>query len=136
MLSTTAFALGQSANFIFLINSWTQGKINSEENVVQADINRAGFYALILKDDIKVIFNGSFSCGIGSSCSGKWTISALDSIINFNYSRQYNYLKHIDSDNNQSEVYKIALLNEKSLLLTQMSDSSKNILVFLKATKK
>ena len=82
----TVLSFGQSSIELgLLIKSWTQGKIDQNGNVIQADINRGGWYQLNIRPDKTVIFGGTFTCGFGLERHGKWRINNEDTTMTFSF---------------------------------------------------
>jgi hypothetical protein len=119
-----------------LINSWTQGKIDQNGKVVQADIKRGGWYKLSINSDTTVIFNGSLNCGFGSESQGKWALNGIDSTVAFAFSKIKGYgNKPGTTDTNFTEIYKINKLTADELILTRTVDGKAITMPFIKTNK-
>ncbi len=131
---TTILAFGQSSvDFGQLINSWTQGKIDKNGKVIQADINRGGWYQLNINSDTTVIFGAPFTCGFGHERHGKWTLNKMDTTATFTFSKSVGYMNSQGTTNiNEMEIYKIQKLTADELILTQTVDRKERIMPFVK----
>jgi hypothetical protein len=121
-ISITIFSSEQSkVNFKNLTNSWTQGKIESNGNVIKANASRGGWYNLKIKKDNSVIFSDPFNCGIGHEHQGNWTINKLDKTVTFIFTKQVGYVNSPgNSEINETEIYKIEKLTKTELILTKV----------------
>jgi hypothetical protein len=122
LLINTLVVLGQS-NFDFdqITNNWTEGKIDSNGKVVQADINRGGWSSLDIKADQTVIFSGPYLCGSGSARKGKWVLIMNDSTIKFIFNESVPYVStHGTQEINETEIYKIEKVSKNELILNNL----------------
>ena len=128
------FAFGQSSiDYQLITNSWTEGKINSEGVVIQADINRGGWYRLNINSGGTVIFGDPFSCGFGSERQGKWTLKETDSTLSFTFSKRVGYMNSPGATEiKETEIYKIIKLTTDELILMQLVNGNKQMLPFIK----
>ncbi|MCX6303893.1 MAG: hypothetical protein NT040_02905 [Bacteroidetes bacterium] len=134
---TTTLAFGQnSVDFGQLIKSWTQGKIDQNGKVIQADINRGGWYQLNINPDSTVIFGDPFTCGFGHERYGIWTLNRVDTTVTFSFSKRVGYMNSPGTvDIKEIEVYKIKKLNTGELILTRTVDGEEMTMPFV-VTKK
>jgi len=130
-------AFGQSnVDFEQIIKSWTQGKLDHDGNVIQADVNRGGWYQLNINSDSSAIFGDPFNCGFGHERYGIWDLNKMDSIITFLFTKRKGYMNAPSSaDINESEIYKIKKLTTDVLILEQTTGTNVKTLAFLKTQK-
>ena len=129
------FSFGQSTiNPKQLINKWIQGKIDSDGTVVQADINRGGWYYLDIHSDTSVVFGDPFTCGFGYERFGKWTFNKTDTTVTFFFRKKARYLHNPDTVNiNEKKIYKIEKIISSELILKQTDNVNETIFPFIKA---
>ena len=134
---TTSLAFGQkSVDFGQLINSWTQGKIDQNGKVIQADINRGGWYQLNINPDTTVIFGDPFTCGFGHERHGKWTLKDVDTTVTFSFSKRVGYMNSPGTANiNEIEIYKIKTLTADEIVLTRTVDGKERTMPFVRTKK-
>ncbi len=134
LLTTTVQASGQSSiDFGQFINSWTQGKIDQNGNVIKAGKSRGGSYQLNINSDSRVIFRDPFTCGFGQERNGKWTLNKMDTTVTFIFSKSVGYINSpMTSNINETEIYKIKKLTSDELILKKLSDGIERIVPFIK----
>jgi hypothetical protein len=137
LLTPTVLAFGQnSVDFDQLIKSWTEGKIDQNGKVIQADINKGGWYQLNINSDKTVIFGDPFTCGFGHERYGKWTLNNVDTIVTFIFSKSVGYMNSPGTENiNEIEIYKISKLTEDELVLQRTVDGKQRTMPFVKTKK-
>ncbi|MBP9197598.1 MAG: hypothetical protein KBF35_08020 [Saprospiraceae bacterium] len=137
LLSISNIAFGQSTfDLEGIINDWTEGKIGSNDSVIKADVNRGGWYHLVINSDKKVEFIGPFECGFGSKRLGTWAVNKSDTTITFFFTKRLGYMNKPDIvDINDTETYKIKLLTTDKLILTQIVGQRKKTWPFLRTEK-
>jgi hypothetical protein len=120
---------GQSNfKYKYLINSWTQGKLDKSEKVIKADVNRGGWYSLILNKDLTTTFGDPVSCGFGSERQGNYSINKKEKTITFAFTKKVGYVSAPGTtDINETEVYKILRLKKEELILEKIDQSKKFI---------
>lgn len=113
------------------VNSWTQGKKDASGNIVKADASRAGWYMLKLNADSTLVFNDPFSCGFGFEKHGRWQ-QQNDSIIRFLYNSKVGYMNNKGTIAiNETEIYKIVLMEKEALILEQQAVETPRTLIFI-----
>lgn len=137
LITATLLAFGQgSIDFQNFINSWTQGKIEPNGKVIQADVNRGGWYELIINSDATVILRDPLACGFGHERQGKWIFNKIDTAIVFTFSKRIGYMNSPGTDNiNEMEIYKIEKLTMDELILTGMIAGEEKTMYFIKTKK-
>jgi len=137
LISTTVLAFGQgSVDFGQIIRSWTQGKIGQNGIVVQADINKGGWYQLNISPDTTVIFRDPDWCGFGYERHGKWSLNQADSTVRFSFSKKVGYLASPGTtDINETESYKIKKLAADELILERKVDGKERKMAFIRTSK-
>lgn len=130
-ISHTTIVFSQSSEKFYEIkNSWTQGKLEENGSVVQADFNLGGWYRLIVNSNDSVEFKSPFSCGFGFIKYGKWYLNQEDSIITLNFTRKEGYMNNPEKENiNETEVFQITKLSSNELVLSEKSTQKKLIFI-------
>ena len=138
LIITTVLAFGQnSIDFRLLFECWTEGEINQNGNVIQADINRGGWKSLHINPDTTVIFDGSFDCGFGHKRYGIWTLNTVDTTVTFSFTKKVGYENSPRTAYiNETETYKIEKLTTDELILTQILDGKELKMPFIKTEKR
>ena len=135
LITTTVLAFGQSSiDYGQLIKSWTQGKINQNGKVIQADIQRGGWYQLKINKDSTVAFSASDNCGFGEGKrEGTWKLNQNDTSITFLFSKHIGYMAYPGTTYiKESEIYKIKKLNAEELILVRTLNKNERIMPFIK----
>ena len=134
LFTTTVPAFGQNGvDFGQLVKSWTQGKIDQIGKVIQADINRGGWYQLNINPDTTVILGDPFTCGFGHERHGIWTLNRVDTTVTFLFSKRVGYMNSPGTiDIKETEVYNIKKLNAGELLLTRTVDGKEMTMPYLR----
>jgi len=134
LFSTMVFTFGQSiVDFEQIINSWTQGKIDHHGKVIQADINRGGWYQLEINKDSTVAFSAPDDCGFGEGKrEGSWKLNQNDTSVTFSFSKHIGYMAYPGTIYiNETETYKIKKLNAAELILLQTLNKKERIMPFV-----
>ncbi|MEI7661476.1 MAG: hypothetical protein WCK34_04735 [Bacteroidota bacterium] len=134
LFPTSVLVLGQSnVDFGELIKRWTQGKIDLYGKVIQADINRGGWYQLNINPDTTVVFKDPFTCGFGHERLGKWKFNNLDTTVTFTFSKSVGYINSPGTaDINDRETYKIKKLTAGELILTGVVKGKERTMPFVR----
>jgi hypothetical protein len=137
LFTTTVLASGQkSVDFSQLIKSWTQGKIDPNGKVIQADITRGGWYQLNINTDKTVIFGDPFTCGFGHERHGKWTLNMVDTTVTFSFSKRVGYMNSPGTAYiHETEIYKIEKLTAEELILTLTVDGQERTMPYVRTKK-
>ena len=137
LVITTALTFGQkNVDFRLLYNSWTEGKIDQNGKVIQADIKRSGWRFLDINSDTTVVFKGSFDCGFGHERHGMWTLNTVDTTVTFSFTKKVSYENTPKTAYiNEKETYKIEKVTADELILTRIIDGKEWKTPFIKTEK-
>ncbi len=122
-------ANGQSNfKYKYLINNWTQGKTDKNDKVIKADVNRGGWYSLILNKDMTATFGDPVSCGFGHERQGTYSVNKKDKTLTFVFTKRVGYVSAPGTTEiNETEVYKILKLKKEELIIEKVDQSKKFI---------
>ncbi|PBQ33726.1 hypothetical protein CNR22_18720 [Sphingobacteriaceae bacterium] len=132
-LATTALAFAQnSLDYGHLITTWTQGKIDPNGTVIQADASRGGSYQLTLNQDASASFANPFTCGSGYERQGSWNLNEKDGTLTLTFSKRVGYMNAPGTAAiNKIENYKIMKLTSSELILVLTHNGTDKILPFI-----
>lgn len=129
-----SFMNGQTPDFEFLSNEWTEGQIDSSGNAVKGEIRRGGWSHLDLNPDKTLVFSSAFTCGFGSERFGSWTLNQENRTLTFHFTKLKGYLNNPkDEQIDQIETYFIEKLTANELILRPTSTDEEKVIAFVKS---
>jgi hypothetical protein len=111
-----------NTNYSLLVNKWTEAKVDSVGQVVQADAGLGGWSSLTITSNKTVVYAGSFDCGFGQSREGKWKLNSKKNTLTFRFTKKIGFMNVPGTEKiYEKEVYRIEKLTGEALVLKDLS---------------
>jgi hypothetical protein len=111
---------GQNLNYDNIINNWTEGRIENNNNVLPlSEPRRGGYYSLTLKNDSSIIFNYPLDCGVDYKLIGKW--NTIDSLLICKFERKITYISNKETEISEIMKFRILKLTPNNLILKDLN---------------
>lgn len=133
IMLTVNLVYGQTNNYEHISNNWKEGKVDTNENVIDGGIRRGGWDYLTLKRDSTVIYKAAFACGFGSKRTGTWNLDKQSNTLTFLFTNTEGYMNNTGNvEDTQPETYLIEKLTENELVLLHQNSPPPEQIAFFK----